>query len=293
MDLHNEKIVQSFKAHNNTITGIVFDQNKDQFYSASKDNTLKVWAVGTTQRSILLETFYGHTGEINDMDYIPGGGLNVTGMNRILTCGADRQINLWKIDSQSFLQFKENDLSLFSYDCIRSLNPDIFITGTYEGTLSLWRNNKKKPVSKVLQSHGVEKKVSVKHSFFNKSSIDDEDEMSVDTNVSSSETVNLPYPILSISAIKNSDLLFSGSSDGNLNVYRYLKAEGDRNNIKAKERIELFRKVPLGQKGCINAMKVNKGNEFMILANGKDCRLGRWDTQNKAKNGISIVKLFD
>ena len=122
LDLHNEKIVQSFKAHNDTITGLIFDQNKDQYYSCSRDNTLKVWAVGTTQKSILLETFYGHIDKINDIDVVFTGFKNEGGssVNRILTCGSDRQINLWKVDSQSFLNYKESDNTLFSYPLILS-----------------------------------------------------------------------------------------------------------------------------------------------------------------------------
>jgi ribosomal RNA-processing protein 9 len=294
IDIHNEKVVQSFKAHNDAVTGIIFDQNKDQYYSTSRDNTLKVWAVGTTHKSILLETFYGHIDKINDMDVINTGIKNEGGnsFNRILTCGSDRQINLWKIESQSFLNFKEIDNSLFSYDCIRSLNTDYFVSGSFEGTLSLWRGNKKKPLCKLYNAHGLEKTVSINHCFFNNSNIDEEIN---NTALNTDNLVNIPYPILSMSAIKNSDLLFTGSSDGNLNIYKYSKAVPNKSNpsLHIKEKIELLDKLPLKTRGCVNAIKVNKTNEFMVLGYGKDSKLGRWETLNKAKNGICIVKLFD
>jgi ribosomal RNA-processing protein 9 len=300
VDLHNEKVVQSFKAHNDTITGIMFDQNNDQFYSTSRDNTLKVWAVGTTQKSILLETFYGHIDKINDMDVVNTGLKNESGgmVNRILTCGSDRQINLWKVDQQSFLNFKETENSLFSYDSIKSLNTYYFVSGTFEGTLSLWRNNKKKPMSKVLNAHGVQKSVSINHSFFTNSNLDQEEMEMMNGNNSINSlnaSVEIPYPVLSLSAIRNSDLLFSGSCDGNLNVYKYTKAIANKTNpsLHVKEKIDLLKKVPLNNRGCVNAMKVNKTNEFMVLGFGKDSRLGRWDTINKSKNGICVVKLFD
>lgn len=305
IDLQTEKVVQSFKAHNDSVTGIIFDQNKDQFYSTSRDNTLKVWAVGTSQKSILLETFYGHIDNINDMDVVNTGLKNESGemVNRILTCGSDRQINLWKVDQQSFLNFKETDNSLFSYDSIRSLNTDYFVSGTFEGTLSLWRNNKKKPMCKVSNAHGVQKSISINHSFFTNSNLDQE-EMENMNGISSNNTnainslnssVEIPYPVLSLSAIRNSDLIFSGSCDGNLNVYKYTKAIANKTNpsLHVKEKIDLLKKVPLNNRGCVNAIKVNKTNEFMVLGFGKDSRLGRWDTINKSKNGICVVKLFD
>lgn len=292
MDLQSGEIVQSFKAHNADVMGIVFDQNKDQYYSCSRDNTLKVWAVGTTQKSVLIETFYGHIDRINDMDIMSGtfDTTNTSGSNRILTCGSDRQIHLWKVDTQSFLQFKENE-NIFSYDCIKALDKDHFLTSSYDGCLSLWRSNKKKPICKIPNAHGFEKTVKIEHDFFSKSA-----ENFKNVNLSQNEEdkkFSLPYPILSLSCIKNSDLLFSASCDGFLNIYRLIKGN---NKINVKEKIELIKKIDItvnGNKSCINAMKVSKNNDFIVLAHGKDGRLGRWDCEKKSKNGISIVKLFD
>lgn len=301
MDLRSEKIVQSFKGHNDSITGLIFDQNKDQFYSVSRDTTLKVWGVGTTKKSILLETFYGHTDRLNDVDIMSGylkseNNDVVAKVNRILTCGNDFNINLWKIDTQSFLQYKSPD-SLYQIDLVKSLNNEFFLSGSYDGMISLWKTNKKKPLFKLQNSHGYQKKKSLNHPFFNNVNSDDEgDAISLDnTSHSSGDSLNLPYPILSLACIKNSDLVFSGSSNGYLNIYKF----NQTNNLntgkfeKANADLVHIKNVPLKNKGCINAIKVNKTNQFLVIANGKDCRLGRWDTEPKAKNGISIVKLFD
>jgi ribosomal RNA-processing protein 9 len=301
MELGTEKIVQSFKAHNDAITGIVFDQNKDQYYTCSRDNTLKVWAVATAQKSILIETFYGHTDKINQIDIMSGsfGEKNTTtaATNRIITCGSDRQISLWKIDTQSFLQFKEAE-NIFSYDCVKSLDNDFFLSSSYDGSLNLWRTNKKKPILKINNSHGFEKTVSLNHSFFSKSIEDNYNSLSHDKAVirtldkqdENVKTVMISYPILSLATIKNSDLIFTGSSDGFLNVYKFTKSDPKKN---VKEKLELLKKINIENKGCINCIKVNKTNEFLVLGHGKDGRLGRWDCKNKTKNGISIVKLFD
>jgi len=303
MDLRSEKIVQSYKAHNDNITGLIFDQNKDQFYSVSRDTTLKVWGVGTTKKSILLETFYGHTGRINDIDIMSGylkseNNDIVAKVNRILTCGNDFNINLWKIDTQSYLQFKSPE-SMYQIDLVKSLNNEFFLSGSYDGMISLWRTNKKKPIFKLQNAHGYEKKKELNHPFFNNVNSEDEDdnENHDSTSQSSNSTLNLPHPILSLACIKNSDLIFSGSSNGYLNVYKFNQNSGKRDKANPEKfvtsEIVPIKNIPLKNKGCVNAIKVNKNNQFLVLANGKDCRLGRWDSEPKAKNGISIVKLFD
>jgi ribosomal RNA-processing protein 9 len=284
IDLHNQKVISSFKAHNDTITGLIFDEKGEQFYSVSRDNTLKVWAGGNTS-NILLETFYGHIDKINDID--------ISEANRIFTCGSDRQINLWKVDSQSFLNFKEVDNSLFSYDSIKCLDKTYFLSGSSEGTLSLWRNNKKKPVFKLNNSHGYEKTVKLQHNFFRYSD-EDFELMSKETNDDEYEKikyVNITNPIISLGCVKNSDLIFSGSIDGNLNFYKFSKVAGEGKSV--KEKLESIKSISLNTRGVVNMIKADQKSEYLVLALGKDSRLGRWDTVNKGKNGIGIVKLYN
>ncbi len=54
----------------------------------------------------------------------------------------DNYINLWKVDSQSFLQFKINDI--YPFDCITGINQNTFFTGNFNGYISCWKTNKKK-----------------------------------------------------------------------------------------------------------------------------------------------------
>lgn len=260
VDLHNEKVVQSLRAHNDSVTGIIFDKTKDQFYSCSKDNTLKVWAMGTNYKSIMTETFYGHTDKILDIDRLSG--------NRLITSGFDKQINIWKIDAQSFLQFKVNEL--YSVDTVRGLNNSCFLSGSEDGGISLWRTNKKKPIFTLPNCHGFNKKLKLNHPFFNNRSLNH---------------LELEYsnPILALECVKNSDLLFSGSVDGNLNFYKYLN---DSNTIEPLKTMELH-------KSCINVIKVSNNHEFLIASNSKEQKFGRWDIAEKGKSGISIIKLFD
>jgi len=260
VDIHNEKLVHSFKAHNDSITGIKFDPQNEQFYTVSKDMTLKVWALGNLKNPVYLETFWGHTSRICDIDMLCS--------NRILTCGFDKQVNLWKVDVQSFLQYKSPDA--YSVDNISALSNDNFVTSSYEGNLFLWQSKKKKPVFKLNNAHGYSKTF-------------DFNERSGCKNEGKEEMVDVPYPILSLGSVKNSDLVFSGSHNGLINFYQMSKD---------KKSLQMFKQLKTNT-GCINVMKIDKANDFMVVGYGKDSRLGRWETETKAKTGISIVKLFN
>ncbi len=158
VDLHNEKLISSFKAHNDVITGLVFDTNSEQYYSIGNDKVLNVWGVSPTQRSILLETFYGHTNKICDFDILT--------TNKIISCGMDSLLNLWKIDSQSFLRFQATESFSSLIDNIRCLNQTTFVTGAYDGMVTIWKTNKKKAQNKISFAHGFAKEFTPKHSFF-------------------------------------------------------------------------------------------------------------------------------
>ena len=135
IDIKSFSIIQKIKAHNESVTGIIFDKVKDQFYSIGNDKVLKVWSTDTIP-SILLETFYGHTSKINCIRNMPGD------INRYITTSLDGYINLWKVDSQSFLQF--NTSGMYPIDCISPISNEIFFTGNFNGTIQAWKTNKKK-----------------------------------------------------------------------------------------------------------------------------------------------------
>ncbi len=295
VDMHNEKLIYSFKAHNDSVTGMVFDPNAEQYYSIGNDKKLNVWGVSPTQKSILLEAFYGHTNKISDLDTLVS--------NKVISCGVDSLLNLWKIDTQSFLKFQSTDSFSSLIDNVRTLNPSTFLTGAYDGTVTVWKTNKKKAQNKVGFAHGFGKEFTPQHDFFtnddnfldfennlldfqqknkflNTENADGNGILFSDKN-NYIKSVKIPNPICALETIKNSDVAFSGSLNGFVNVYRC--SEGNK--------IEVVRSFEVN-KGCVNSMKVNKTNEFMVVGYGKDQRLGRWFTDNQAKTGISIVKLY-
>ena len=263
LDIKNYTVIQKIKAHNESVTGIIFDKIKDQFYSIGNDKVLKVWSTDTSP-SILLETFYGHTSKINCIKNMPGE------INRYITTSLDGYINLWKVDSQSFLQFNTN--GIYPIDCITSLTNDIFFTGNFNGTIQAWKTNKKKSVYKIDYAHGFQNKFNINHPFF-------------DLNLKNKgPIIEIGNPILSLESPVFSDLLISGSINGEINFYQVEK----ENNIK----LELKNKINIKNKGCLNVIKYCPEKKFIVVGNGTDNKFGRWNKEYDTKLGITIIKLL-
>ena len=266
IDIKSFDIIQKIKAHTESVTGIIFDKIKDQFYSVGNDKVLKVWSTDTNP-AILLETFYGHTNKINCIKNMPGE------INRYITTSLDGYINLWKVDSQSFLQFNAN--GLYPIDCISPLSNEIFFTGNFNGTIQAWKTNKKKSVYKMDFAHGFQENFNINHPFF-------------DLNMKNKgPKVEVGKPILSLECPVFSDLLISGSVNGEINFYEV--NENDTNNIN----LEIKTKLNIKNKGCLNVIKYCPEKKFIVIGNGTDNKFGRWNKEYDTKLGISIVKLVE
>ena len=265
LDLNNYKIIQKIKAHSESVTGIAFDTIKDQFYSIGNDKLFKVWSTDITP-SILLKNFYGHTSKINCIKSVPGE------INRYITTSLDGYINLWKVDSESFLQFNVNNL--YPIDCITTLTNEIFFTGNFNGTIQAWKTNKKKSVNKIDFSHGYQDNFNISHPFF-------------DLNCKNKgPLIEIGKPILSLESPPYSDLLISGSTDGEINFYKIEEKDGFID-------IEIKNKINIKNKGCLNVIKYCPEKKFIVVGNGKDNKFGRWNKEYDTHLGITIVKLFE
>jgi WD40 repeat protein len=245
-NIETNKIISSLpKAHFDCITKVILDYDSDQVYTISKDNNLKIWGLNSFNNLILMETFYGHTSFIYDMDLLSP--------SRIVTCGNDANLHQWKIDTQSFLQYKQGETSYETTNCI---NKNYFFAGDYNGNIKLFDTMKKK--------HLTETK-----------------NFSYENDVKNNE----PSPLLSMFSHKNSDLLFTGTTEGNINIYNY-------NFLKGNKKINFFKNMKLKENGIVSCINGNK--DQLVVAYSKEAKNGRWDVDYDLQaSGICIVKIFE
>lgn len=83
-------LLHTFKGHKDTIQGIKFGINTNQFCSISNDRTFKIW--DATEKAY-LETLYGHKSEVNSIDAQTG--------ENFISSGYDKSVIIWKTEHQT------------------------------------------------------------------------------------------------------------------------------------------------------------------------------------------------
>lgn len=153
----------------------------------------------------------------------------------------------WKINEDSELLYKNEK---HTSDTLNVINSQYFVTGSSDNCLDLWIMNKKRPIFTLDKPHAGDSWV------------------------------------LSTANIRNSDLLCSGSYDGDVVFYKFSKE--NRN-------LEIVRRES-GLSGCLNNLKFSnvRGQRFdqvmLAVSHSKEERLGRWHLQPKVKDGITILR---
>ncbi|NWY75585.1 U3IP2 protein, partial [Erithacus rubecula] len=189
-----------------------------------------------------VETLFGHQDVITGLDSLSRECCVTAG-------GRDGTVRLWKIPEESQLVFSGHQGSI---DCIQLINEEHMVSGADDGSLALWGLTKKKPLALARQAHGEQ----------------------------GSQGLQQPYWISAVAALRNSDLLATGSHSGSVKLWKC--GEGFR-------KLEHLLDIPLV--GFVNSLKFSAAGDFLVAGIGQEHRLGRWWRIKEAKNSICIIPL--
>jgi len=166
---------------------------------------------------------------------------------RPVSVARDRTLRAWKIEEDSHLIYR-GGARLQSAQSVSMIKDDWFLTGHDDGHLCFWMSGKKKAVATIDEAHGAGNE------------------------------------IVSVSAVRGSDLAATGSCDGSLRLWHA------RSGSTMDERgLDPLGSIPL--RGFINSIAFENKARFCIAAVGQEHRLGRWSRIKGAKNRIAIVTL--
>lgn len=167
--------VHCFQKHRDSVSALAFRLNSQQLFSGSFDRTINLYSLETTPMSC-MQTLYGHQDKIT--------GIDSCMQERAVSCGGDRSVRQWKIESDSQLVFKGNNSR--SIDSVCMLSEDKFVTCSQDGSMSAWIPTKKKPCYTVSRAHGGYSKW-----------------------------------LVSVGCVKFSDVIASGSNDGVVKLWKW------------------------------------------------------------------------
>ncbi|KAK0937607.1 pre-rRNA processing protein [Friedmanniomyces endolithicus] len=324
------KPLKVFSQHRDTVSSLAFRRGTNQLFSASRDRTVKIWSL---DELAYVETLFGHQDEVVD--------VSALAQEKCVTVGArDRTARQWKVVEESQLVFRgggapgrskadrsargaldpstatEPEQKAYnegSMDRVACIDDETFITGSDNGSLSLWNVHKKKAVFTFPLAHGLDPLLPL-------SALSAEEHPTAAVQ-------GEPQPrwITALRAIPFSDTFVSGSWDGVVRVWRVSE---DKRRIESLGVVgpsiesapallhtesvtsetlsdhSLVSKAPqqsplaLGAiAGVINDLAIvdrgerAKDGVLVAAAVGKQHRLGRWSEFAEGKNCLIIFEV--
>ncbi|PVH78048.1 WD40 repeat-like protein [Cadophora sp. DSE1049] len=312
------KCLRVFSQHRDSVCGLAFRRGTNQLYSASKDRTIKIWSL---DELAYVETLFGHQDEVVD--------VSALAQERCISVGArDRTARLWKVVEETQLVFRGGgaekksrsksstsagrpSVQEGSIDRVAMIDEEMFVTGSDNGSLSLWVVHKKKPLFVLPLCHGVDPALKA-------------EDVSAEKNPEE-KVVPQPTPrwITALKTIPYSDVILSGSWDGEVRAWRVSE---DRKRIEALGTLGSSGIIPQSQphpqlpngetplnsngdvntdeipptapvRGVINDISLfergdrGKDGVCVVVAVGKEHRMGRWKKADGGKNGGVVFEI--
>ena len=239
-------------------------------YSGAEDGAVRHW-----RGSACVETLFGHEGPVQCLDTSTGTWP--------LSAGGDQTLRLWKIRDETHLVFRPHAVVGRhvgrSVDACLLLQPTKFVSAGDDGALSLWSTRRKKPLTVLPLAHGAGQPLLEK-------TVPQDDVTFCDS----------PRWISSLANYRATDLLFSGSSDGRVRLWRLPDDDDDDD----KDLRPLPDTAQIPALGYVNALALphratgsNDPPAFLAVAASHEHRLGRWGTRvKKSPNALLIVPLL-
>ncbi len=259
------KFVQSFPGHRDAVTALAFREGSHQLFSASLDRTVKMWSLDDRA---YMDTLFGHQAEVLSLDVLRA--------ERAVTGGSDHSVRIWKVPEESQLVFRAPSQST---DCVRLISQAEFISGGCDGTLQVWNQLRKKPMSIIQHAHGAG--AQARHGGASAGCIS---EAAVPGGEQPEKVPDVTGWLQSVAVCRNSDLVASGASDGCVRVWRV-----GQNKMGGAQDLSCIGGLPV--RGCVNGLAFSKSGQLLVAAVGQEPRLGRWMRDARAKNGIAVYRL--
>ncbi|KAL4878513.1 WD40-repeat-containing domain protein [Aspergillus karnatakaensis] len=200
--------LQTFTQHRDSVSGLAFARHistmssGEQLFSGSFDRTIKTWSISTAGHAY-VETLFGHQDNVTS--------LAAMTIDQCISVGArDRTARLWKVVEESQLIFRggssKNAYKENNIDCIAPLPPTHFVTGSDNGSISLWSIHKKKPLYTIPTAHGLDPIPPLEeHS-------PETDRQTAESNARHMRPT--PRWITALTTVPGTDVVLSGSWDG-------------------------------------------------------------------------------
>ncbi|XP_022877568.1 U3 snoRNP-associated protein-like YAO isoform X3 [Olea europaea var. sylvestris] len=276
--------------HRHPVTAVALSEDDTRGFSASKDGTIFHWDVNSGKTEKYLwpsdEVLKSHGAKD------PQGratkhskhvlALAVSSDGRYLASGGlDRHVHLWDIRTRQHVQVPEESQLVFrapasSLECCCFISNDEFLSGSDDGSIEHWNILRKKPVHIIRNAHASLTPINFeqRHNGLSNGHIENDAQ---DSEKPCSTALSW---VSSVAVCRSSDLAASGAGNGSIRLW---KIESESKGI-----CPLF-ELPLV--GFVNSLSFAKSGRFLIAGVGQEPRLGRWERNAAARNGVALHRL--
>ncbi|XP_062173250.1 U3 snoRNP-associated protein-like EMB2271 [Alnus glutinosa] len=264
-DTRTRKHIQAFSGHKGPVSCLTFRQGTSELFSGAFDRTVKIW---NAEDRAYITTLFGHQSEILTIDCLR--------KERVLTVGRDRIMQLYKVPEESRLVFRAPASSL---ECGCFISNDEFLSGSDDGSISLWNMLRKKPAYIMKNAHALlaaNKNIEQKdRGTIPNGHIENGDHSSGSYHCQSAHSW-----VSSVAVCRSSDLAASGAGNG---CVRLWAIESETKGIRTLFNLPLV--------GFVNSLAFANSGRFLVAGVGQEPRLGRWGHIQPAQNGIAVHSL--
>jgi WD40 repeat protein len=251
---------RDLSAHQGPVSGLVFRRFTATLYSCGFDGVVKAWslAVGAVQ-----EKLFGHKGRVN--------AIGAVGGERCVTGGDDRVPHYWKIDTVKNTEYAPQETAVESVVMLDDVH---FVTGSSDGTLSVFDVSRRAPITTMPFAHGH----NAPTDSCGLSSTQTSPKTSSPKLQAADNEVSIFFgnPISSLAAIPGESIFASGSHDGRVRVWRFT---GD----------SIVAVASIRAPGFLNGLSFASPS-LLVVGSAKEPRLGRWSTLSAVLNGLIIAQ---
>jgi len=292
-DVETQGKILKFKPQNSnkSVRGVTFCGDAfggNVIVSCGEDRLVRLWDIRTPGECV--RELKGHQGDVNAVKFAYDDSTNA---GKLFTIGSDKAVKVWYMDGSDGKMFESyfghtssalcmdmmsinrpitggDDHSLRAWNLARDshnifssgghsapidsvfvLDQNHYISGGQDGSICLWGSTSRKSLCRVDEAH--------------------------DSN----------SWVTAVSGVRNSDLAFSGSSDGQIRLWRVGRPQEEVAKKTKMVLDEVDTTIPV--QGIVNDIQVSK--DLLVAAVGRDHKHGRWVTDNKAQNGLLFVRL--
>jgi len=221
----------------------------------------------TEERKRIWNHYYGHTGRVNQI------AMTCNNHERLVSGSDDKTTRYFNLSKDSHLLY---DRHTSPVESVAQLIPALVASGDTDGNLNIWGTGNRRPVG------------------------------SIENLFQTSKYENRPICALHCPQ-GGSQTVFAGGSAGEVRVLQVGDLISRRSEVKMHQKLTLNsnlhldgsikvedRDIDVGL-GTLNAfstsVNVESGEGHLVAAMGREQRMGRWNVEKGAKDGIAIMKL--